>query len=164
MTQFSPKAAVPYAELTDAPNIQTYAQGLATMLDSAVVPTYALLSTRDAANPSPTAGDKCYVTETDGLYVYSSVAVAWLRVNAQAGSVNVSGSSVSSVSTNVNFPEAFATAPAVMTNINSGSGSIAQWATRAISITTTGFTMFSFSTAPATFSNIPHQWVAVQYS
>jgi len=163
MTQYTPKATIPYAELTDASNLQSYTQALTSTLDQITVPTYPLLSDRDALNPSPTAGDKCYVAETDGLYMYSGNIATWLRISPQAGKVQVSASAVSSVSTNVTFPEQFASIPAVFTNINSGSGSIAQWATRAITITSSGFTMFSFSTSNATFSNIDHQWVAVQY-
>lgn len=78
MTQYSQKALIPYAELTDAPNIQTYAQGLSTVLDSMVLPNYALLTTRNAQNPSPTAGDSCYVAETDRTYIYSSSVGAWV--------------------------------------------------------------------------------------
>ena len=70
MTQYTAKAGVPYAELTDAPNMQTYAQGLATVLDNQVIPKYATVTDRNTANPAPTPGDVCYCADTDALYVF----------------------------------------------------------------------------------------------
>jgi hypothetical protein len=78
MTQYTPKAVLPYAELTDAANLQTFGQALTTVLDGIVSPKYALLSDRAAANPSPSGGDCCYVGETDKYYIYSSTVGAWI--------------------------------------------------------------------------------------
>lgn len=75
MTQYTAKAAVPYAELTDAPNIQTYAQGLATMLDSSIIAKYTTVTDRNTANPTPTPGDLAYCSDTDALYVYRNTSV-----------------------------------------------------------------------------------------
>lgn len=77
MTQFTAKAAIPYAELTDAPNMQTYAQGLASSIDGQVIAKYATVTDRNTANPSPTPGDVCYCADTDALYVYIAAA-AWI--------------------------------------------------------------------------------------
>jgi len=79
MTQFSAKAGIPYAELTDAPNIQTYAQGLATAIDGQVIAKYATVTDRNTANPTPTPGDVCYCADTDSLYVYIASS-AWIYV------------------------------------------------------------------------------------
>jgi len=78
MTQYTPKAAIPYAELTDAANMQTFGQALTSALDNIVSPKYALLTDRNAANPSPSGGDCCYVGETDKYYIYSSAVGAWI--------------------------------------------------------------------------------------
>lgn len=72
MTQYTAKAGIPYAELTDAPNIQTYAQGLALAIEPMVTPVYASTVSRDAANPIPTEGDKCYV-DSKGLFLFNGV-------------------------------------------------------------------------------------------
>jgi len=78
MTQYTPKAVLPYAELTDAANLQTFGQALTSTLDSIVSPKYALLSDRTAANPTPSGGDCCYVGETDKYYIYSSTVGNWI--------------------------------------------------------------------------------------
>ena len=78
MTQYTPKAVLPYAELTDAANLQTFGQALTTVLDGIVSPKYALLTDRAAANPSPSGGDCCYVGETDKYYIYSGTLGAWV--------------------------------------------------------------------------------------
>lgn len=62
MAGTTPVSALPYAQLTDSPNINTASQGIATALDHLVVPKYATVGARNTANPSPTAGDLCYVT------------------------------------------------------------------------------------------------------
>lgn len=81
-----------------------------------------------------------------------------------AGSVSVSFTSLTTFTQVVTFPEAFATVPAVITNINSGNGAAAHWDSRAINITNTGFTLFVYappSGTAQTWSNIPVQWIAI---
>lgn len=82
MTALTPKASLRYAELTDAANAQTLAQNLATDVDSVVVPKYASTAARDAANPTPSEGDLCYLTGTgSGLHTMQRYSgAAWGRM------------------------------------------------------------------------------------
>lgn len=80
MTQFSPKASIPFAELTDAPNMQSYSQGLSNSLDTMVIAKYALVADRNASNPSPTPGDMAYCADTDEFYKYSGNTLSWVGV------------------------------------------------------------------------------------
>ena len=78
MTQLTPKASLPYAELTDAPNMLTFAQGLTTQLDALVPSKYSTVASRDSANPSPTQGDLAFCNDKDMLYVYSGDTASWV--------------------------------------------------------------------------------------
>lgn len=81
-----------------------------------------------------------------------------------AGSVAVSFTAQTSFTLAVTFPQAFATVPAVMTNINTGSGVTSHWSSRAIGVTTSGFTIFVYSdtgAAAQTWASIPVQWIAI---
>ena len=57
----TPKAGLRYAQQTDAAVALTGFQNLATDLDSVVLPKYTSTANRDSANPSPSAGDHCYL-------------------------------------------------------------------------------------------------------
>lgn len=84
MSGSTPIAGLPYATLGDAPNANTLAESLAISLDHIVIPKYATTSARDAANPSPTAGDMCYVV-SKGYYQYSSAGSWGLVLGTVAG-------------------------------------------------------------------------------
>lgn len=65
------KSGLPYAQLTDSANANTGFQNLANALDPLVIPKYANVAARVAANPSPTAGDACFVTALGVHEVYN---------------------------------------------------------------------------------------------
>jgi hypothetical protein len=72
----TPKSNLPYVLLTDVPDANVLAEGLANALDSVVTPKYPTSGARDAANPTPTAGDAAFVaglgyTEYDGTGWYT---------------------------------------------------------------------------------------------
>jgi hypothetical protein len=52
-------------------------QALATALDPLVIPRFASQSARDAAFPSPVAGDRCYRTDVDVEQVYQGGQALW---------------------------------------------------------------------------------------
>lgn len=69
----TPVSGLRYAELTDSPNANTLAGDLALDVDHLVIPKYSSTTARDAANPTPTVGDMCYV------------APYYMQYNAQVG-------------------------------------------------------------------------------
>lgn len=76
MVATSPVCSIRYPELTDAPNIPTHIQNMATDLDDLCIPKFANVSARDTAIPSPTDGQHCYITGEDKLYFYH--ATQWI--------------------------------------------------------------------------------------
>jgi hypothetical protein len=160
MTQYTPKAAIPYAELTDAANLQTYTQALATVLDSAVVPVYPTRTDRDAANPAPSTGDVCFVSADLREYRYFNGQ--WNNQTPLNASASISFTTLASTFVTVTFPIAFEFTPYVLPNIDSGSGATAGWCSRATSVTTTNFSLYLFSSAgsTATWSSIPVKYTA----
>jgi len=64
------KASWPVPALTDAPNITTAVQAIATQIDPFVVPKYASSALQAAANPTPADGDQWYRTDTSTGYKY----------------------------------------------------------------------------------------------
>lgn len=72
MTTHSPVANIRIAESTDSANAHTLINDAVLDLDHLVIPKYANTTARDAANPTPTTGDICYVTALPGYYVYAS--------------------------------------------------------------------------------------------
>jgi len=160
MTQYTPKAAIPYAELTDAANLQTFSQGLATVLDSAVVPVYPARTDRDAANPSPSTGDVCFVTAD--LREYRYYGGQWNNQTPVKGVEVVSFTSQTSVFVTVTYAIPFEIAPLALCTIDSGSGSTAGWIMRSDQFTTTSFRFNVFSTGgvSSTWSSISVRWVA----
>lgn len=162
MTQFSQKAAIPYAELTDAPNIQTYAQGLSTALDTMVMPNYATRTTRDATNPTPADGDCCYVVADKRQYLFYNGV--WNNQTIVRGTELISFSSLDFTTVTVTFPIAFEFAPFVFANISTGAGSTARWMFRAYSPTTTNFVIYVAAGVAGlnqTWSSIPCTWMAI---
>lgn len=72
------KAALPYPALSAVPNVPSDMQALANATDPLVIPKYATTTARNTANPTPTAGDLCYVTNVSLYYYYSADATAWV--------------------------------------------------------------------------------------
>ncbi|MGI5245410.1 hypothetical protein [Dactylosporangium sp. CA-139066] len=70
MSLNTPCSAIPYAELTDIPNMQTITQNMATALDTKVIPKFASSTARNAAIPSPVTGMACYRTDTKQFELY----------------------------------------------------------------------------------------------
>lgn len=64
------KASWPIPSLTDAPNMTTAIQAIATQLDSFVRPKYASSAAQTAANPTPADGDTWYRTDQSMGYAY----------------------------------------------------------------------------------------------
>jgi len=90
MSGTSPISGLPYKQLSDPANANSLNQDLTSALDHIVLPKYATATARDAANPTPVIGDRCYVTGTgdqqwdgtawytfDSLMVPTSYTPAW---------------------------------------------------------------------------------------
>lgn len=73
MVQVTPRASIPYPDLTDVPNAQTAFQNMLTAIDTQMMPRYATV----AALPSAAAGQLAYVTAEDGVYQNTNGATIW---------------------------------------------------------------------------------------
>lgn len=76
--QTSSIGSLRYPDAFDTPNIPQHIQNLATDLDVKVIAKFASTGLRDAAIPSPTDGQCCYLTNTDTFQVYNSVYAQWM--------------------------------------------------------------------------------------
>lgn len=76
----------------------------------------------------------------------------------QAGQISMTVAAAASATQVVTFPQPFAVAPAIATNITSGAAATANWGSRAITVSATGFTMFIFG--PVNSFTTTVQWQA----
>lgn len=60
--QYTSILSLPWVELSDSPNASTATRNLAEAMDSYGIPRYANATARDAAIPTPTQGQLCYIT------------------------------------------------------------------------------------------------------
>ena len=160
--QTTPIADLPYPELTDLPNGPSAFGGLASALDSIVVPRYTNAAARNLAITSPVAGQLSYLT-TEGRYERYDGSGWRQMLNAQWGTVTVSFSGVASFTQVVNFPVAFVNAPFVATNIATAPGPSGGWISRGITTSSSSFTLYVAHAAAVTgtWSSVPVQWVAI---
>jgi len=70
-------------QLTDPPNITTAVNSFANAVDARANPIYSTTSARNAAIPSPTAGQECFVTGTGEKYIYTGSAWVGLAPRRQ---------------------------------------------------------------------------------
>lgn len=97
MTVYTPIAAIPTPDLTDAPNGPLNMLSMATQIDSQLVPTFTSASTRDAAITSPVAGSRCYRSDINALQQYNGAVSAWVSVGNVLISKTTLGSSTATV-------------------------------------------------------------------
>ncbi len=76
--QTSTRAAIRYPDSFDTPNIPQHIQNMATDLDTMVIPKFASAGLRDAAIPSPTDGQHCYLTNLEQFQQYNTGYGQWL--------------------------------------------------------------------------------------
>lgn len=81
MSTNTPIAGLPSPQLTDSPNIETAVGGLASAVDSLLVPRYATTANRDAAITAPVFGSMAAVSGTGELYMYTGTA--WVSARAR---------------------------------------------------------------------------------
>lgn len=65
---------IPVPTLADLPNIEVAVKQTIEAVDLRLDPIYATTAARASANPSPTAGQKCYVTSTGEWYRWNGTA------------------------------------------------------------------------------------------
>ena len=70
MSANTAKAGLTYPSLSDAPNVPSSIQTIASQLDGMVIPKYASSSAQATANPSPTAGDMCFRSDLNAYQQY----------------------------------------------------------------------------------------------
>lgn len=68
----TPINAIPYPTMADPPHMTNTITPVVNQIDSRLVARFATTAARDAAIPTPTAGQICYVSTPDELYVYRS--------------------------------------------------------------------------------------------
>jgi len=139
MTTLTPKGSIPMAELTDAPNMQTYTNALGTQLDTMIVPKYSFLTDRDAANPAPTDGDMCYVAEVGVFMQYKASLGCWGWT--LGGRLNVVWSASVAGTGSVVYAAPFETAPAVNVTLMTSSGIAVGNSVLITANSTSGFTV-----------------------
>lgn len=86
------KSALPYPALTDSPNGPLQVGNLAAGLDAKVKPHFANIAARNAAFPSPVAGDHCSVG--GALHIYTGTRWTWRNENYVTGTTDVNGALV----------------------------------------------------------------------
>lgn len=79
MTQYTAINGIPWAELSDEPDIETVVKPSVEHLDSRVVPRFASVSARTTAITAPTAGQVAWVN-THGLTLYNGT---WIPASGQ---------------------------------------------------------------------------------
>lgn len=99
MGTFSAQANLPRPSLTDLPNGPAAFNSLTDALDPLVIPKFASVTARNAAIPSPVAGQVCWITALRRLEMYDSVS-GWVAATdfratttlaATAASITISG-------------------------------------------------------------------------
>lgn len=74
MSQNTPINAIPYPDNSDSSRGDVHFTNISAVIDSRLIPRYATTAARDAANPSPTAGQVAYVT-AEKAFQYRSPGV-----------------------------------------------------------------------------------------
>lgn len=75
MAQVTPRASIPYPDLTDVPNAQTAFQNMLTAIDTQMIARYA---TPGALPGTSTSGQLAYVTSNNSMYI-SQGGASWTR-------------------------------------------------------------------------------------
>ncbi|WP_432147966.1 hypothetical protein [Streptomyces sp. bgisy029] len=157
---------VDIAELLDAPNAEVLATNLVNGILARSILVYASAAERSATMTgaaAPVEGMHTYLKDTRRLYEYHGSV--WRQVSSltQQGVASMSWADANVATLDVNFPFAFASTPAVFTNINSSGAAVSRWASRAYLATPNGFRILLAAPTASTLTtgtNIPVQWFA----